>query len=425
MEHTGTAGSSSLPPDQLEAAVTVLDLVRDGRARTRPELVRASGLGRNVVAQRVAQLQDSGLLEEGELARSTGGRAPRELRFRADAGRVLVAELGATSTAVAMSDLAGRLTGQREEPSDVTEGPEKVLARVEVLLREVLAEQEQPGEVWGVGVGLPGPVEFATGRPIAPPIMPGWDGFDVRGYFAERFRAPVWVDNDVNVMVLGELRGGLAQGQRDVVYVKVGSGIGAGLVSSGRLHRGAQGCAGDIGHIAVLADSDVVCRCGKVGCLEALAGGAALARDATVAAENGRSAFLAAALGRNGALTASDVALAASHGDPVGVQLLVRSATLVGEALAQVVNFFNPSLLLIGGGVAASGDLYLAEIRQAVLRRSLPLATRSLQVVRSPLGDRAGLRGSAFLVIDELLSRELLATWLPEGSPAGRTLLTA
>jgi predicted NBD/HSP70 family sugar kinase len=162
-----------------------------------------------------------------------------------------------------------------------------------------------------------------------------------------------------------------------------------------------------------------------VGCLGALAGGAALARDAEVAAREGRSAFLAAALARTGTLAASDVAPAATHGDPVGVQLLVRSASLVGEALAQVVNFFNPSLLLIGGGVAASGDLYLAEIRQAVLRRSLPLATRSLKVIRSPLGDHAGLRGSAFLVIDELLSRERLAAWLPEGTPAGRTLLTA
>src|SRR3954449_3974097 len=305
-------------PDLMDTVVSVLDLVRSGAAHTRPEIARLSGLGRNVVTQRVSQLLDGGLLAEGEMGRSTGGRAPRGLRFCADAGHVLVLELGATSISVAIADLSGALKGQVTEDADVTDGPDVILGRAAEMIDQLL--RSNPVEVWGVGVGLPGPVEFATGRPIAPPIMPGWDGFDVRGYFAERFRAPVWVDNDVNVMVLGELRGGLAQGQRDVVYVKVGSGIGAGLVSAGRLHRGAQGCAGDIGHIAVLADSDVVCRCGKVGCLEALAGGAALARDATVAAREGRSAFLAAALERNGTLTASDVALAATHGDPVGVQ---------------------------------------------------------------------------------------------------------
>jgi predicted NBD/HSP70 family sugar kinase len=255
--------------------------------------------------------------------------------------------------------------------------------------------------------------------------MPGWDGFDVRSYFSQRYDAPVWVDNDVNVMALGELRGGMARGESDLVYVKVGTGIGAGLVSAGRLHRGEQGCAGDIGHIAVVNDTSVVCRCGKIGCLEALAGGAALARDGAGAARSGGSPYLARVAAEGREVTAADVARAAEHGDPACVQLLTRSATLVGETLAGMVNFFNPSLILLGGGVAQAGDLYLAAVRQAVLQRSLPLATRSLRVVLSPLGDRAGLMGAAFMVIDELLSRELLGTWIDRGSPAGRAQRTA
>jgi len=411
--------------DQLDTLVAVLDEVRSDGSRTRPQLARALGLGRNIVTQRVSQLLDAGLLAEGSLGPSTGGRAPRELRLCAEAGSILVAELGATSIGVALSDLAGNLTAIHEEPADVTAGPRPVLQRVTALFESLLEGQPDHAPVWGVGVGLPGPVEFASGRPVAPPIMPGWDGYDVRGHLAERFHAPVWVDNDVNVMALGELRGGLAQGQRDVVYIKVGSGIGAGLVSAGRLHRGAQGCAGDIGHVAAVDGGDVVCRCGKTGCLEALAGGAALARDGTAAAASARSPYLAGVVASGRAVTATDVSSGATHGDPVCVELLSHSAHLVGEALARIVNFFNPSLILIGGGVAQAGDLYLAEIRQSVFSRSLPLATRSLQILRSPLGDMAGMRGAAFMVTDELFSRDLLGSWIGRGTPAGQVQLSA
>jgi predicted NBD/HSP70 family sugar kinase len=255
--------------------------------------------------------------------------------------------------------------------------------------------------------------------------MPGWDGFDVRGYFATRFSAPTWVDNDVNVMALGELRDGLARGRQDVIYVKVGSGIGAGLISEGSLHRGAQGCAGDIGHIAAVTGSQVVCRCGQHGCLEALAGGAALAREGRLAAQRGESAFLAKLAQANRELTGADVGRAAVHGDPRSVELVTTSARLVGETLSQLVNFFNPSLILLGGGVTEVGDLYLATVRQLVFSRSLPLATRSLLIERSPLGNTAGLKGAAFMVIDELLSRERLGLWIEGGSPAGQPALSA
>jgi glucokinase-like ROK family protein len=368
---------------------------------------------------------DSGLLVEGPPLRSTGGRAPRGLRFPAEAGRILVAELGATSIGAAVSDLEGTLLAQYEEDADVTVGPVTILSRVAEVFDALLQQLGAGAPVWGIGLGLPGPVEFATGRPVAPPIMPGWDGFDVRAFFAGRFHAPVWVDNDVNVMALGELRAGLAKGLRDVIYVKIGSGIGAGLVSQGNLHRGAQGCAGDIGHVSVEEGSTVLCRCGKFGCLEALAGGAALARDGETAAREGRSAYLADLLAHGGPIDARAVSDAAIHGDPVAINLLAGSARLVGQTLARIVNFFNPSLILVGGGVSEAGDYYLAEVRQTVIGRSLPLATRSLQIVRSHLGDRAGLRGAAHMVMDALLSPEILPTWLDQGTPAGRAELTA
>jgi glucokinase-like ROK family protein len=412
---------ATLADDQLDDLVTVLDLVRSGTVRTRAELGRRSGLGRTVITQRVSQLIAAGLVEKGDLGPSTGGRAPRELRFRAGAGHVLVIELGATSISVGTTDLAGNLVDHDETPWNIADGPDATLQRVEEMLDEILAHRSQPApDVWGIGVGLPGPVEFASGRPIAPPIMPGWDDFPVRDRLAARYGAPAWVDNEVNTMALGEFRAGVGQGIPDQLYVKIGSGIGAGLVSGGRLHRGAQGCAGDVGHVAVVDDDSIICRCGKAGCLEALAGGFALAREAVQAADSGRSPFLAD-LARDGhQLDARDVARAAEHGDPTSIELLNRAGHLVGEMLATLVNFYNPSLIILGGGVCESGDLLLAAIRQVVYRRSLPLATRDLRITRSPLNDRAGLMGAGFMVTDELFSKERLRLWLTDRSPSGR-----
>ena len=417
-------GNARIVNDHLDELAGVLNLLRGAVELTRPDLVRASGLGRNVVSQRVAQLTGLGLVVEGSPAPSTGGRAARGLRFKAEVGHVLVAELGATSTGVGVCDLNGHLLIQQCEPSDITEGPERILGRVAEFFTNLLSSAH-PGSLWGIGIGVPGPVEFSSGKPVAPPIMPGWDGFDVRGFFGDRFDAPTWVDNDVNVMALGEFRDGLAQGRKNVIYVKVGTGIGAGLISGGRLHRGTQGCAGDIGHITTILNSEVVCRCGQTGCLEALAGGAALARQGADAARTGESPYLAKLAAAGQPINAAAVGQAATFGDQKSVELVTHSALLVGETLSGLVNFFNPSLILLGGGVTEIGDLYLAGVRQMVLSRSLPLATRSLRIERSPLGKTAGLKGAAFMVLDELLSSERMAMWIDLGTPAGHPELAA
>jgi glucokinase-like ROK family protein len=409
-----------LPEESLDALVTVLDEIRLGRSRSRSELVVRTGLSRAIVAQRVGELIDRGLVAEGDTGPSTGGRPPRQLAFMADSGHVLVADLGATSIDVAVTSLDGRILGHRDEPADIAAGPEACLQRVDELFEELRASTRSlPGRLWGVGIGVPGPVEFNTGRPISPPIMPGWDGYPVRERFAERYDAPVWVDNDVNVLALGEWRSGIAVGHDNVVVVKIGTGIGAGVISDGRLHRGAQGSAGDVGHIQVVDDASVICRCGNIGCLESLAGGAALARDGTAAAREGRSQRLSAALDQHGAVTAEDVAKAASFGDAVAVALLQSAGRRVGLMLASVVNFFNPSLVVIGGGVAQSGDQLLAAIRETVYRRSLPLATRDLLIQRSSLGALAGVIGASSMVLDQLFSRESLAQWMDVGGPSG------
>ncbi len=205
-------------------------------------------------------------------------------------------------------------------------------------------------------------------------------------------------------MALAEIRAGVARGHENVVFIKVGTGIGAGIVVRGLLHRGAQGCAGDVGHIQVTDDESVVCRCGNVGCLEALAGGAALGRDGEALAREGRSTHLARVLEEQGSVQAVDVATAASHGDAAATELITNAGRLIGSTLAGIVNFFNPSLVVIGGGVAGAGDLLLATIRESVYRRSLPLATRDLLVTRSSLRELAGVTGAAAMVTDELFA---------------------
>ena len=411
---------SEFSSDQLDSLAVVIDLVRRHGEITRPELVRRTGLGRALIAQRVAELIDLGVAEEAEVTASTGGRPARAVRLRSRAGKFLAAELGATSISVALTDITCQTRLELDEPMDVAAGPGTCLSLMERLFDELLARDPDPGPpVWGIGVGVPGPVEFATGRPISPPIMPGWDDYPVRDRLVRRYGVPVWVDNEVNVMALGELRAGLAASEQHAIYVKIGTGIGAGLISNGILHRGAQGCAGDLGHIAVIDDDSVLCRCGNRGCLEAIAGGAALGRDGELAARNGTSPFLAAVLAEAGSVTATNVAAGARSGDRVSYELLVQAGNVIGETLAGMVNFFNPSLILLGGGVAESGDILMASIREATYRRALPLATRDLRLTRALLGKRSGLVGAAYMVSDEIFSRTLLPAWIARGTPVG------
>ena len=414
------SGPPEIADEALDALVAVLDLVRHGAATSRPEIIRRTGLGRSVIVQRVQELLDRELLIEAGLGVSSGGRAPRALQFNARAGHILVADLGATSIGVGLADLSGTLVEQHEEPADIKAGPEVILGRVDELFADLLSiPRLSIGHLWGIGIGIPGPVEFATGRPVSPPIMPGWDDYPVRERFGGRYHVPVWVDNDVNIAALGEYRAGVARGHAAAIFIKVGTGIGAGIMIEGKVHRGAQGSAGDVGHIQVTEDPSIVCRCGNLGCLEALAGGAALARDGTLAAVDGRSRQLTGALKQAGRIEAVDVGWAAAHGDAFSRDLITTAGRRIGRMVATLVNALNPSIVIIGGGVAGLGDALIASIREVVYARSLPLATRELTIVRSSLTDEGGRIGAASLVADELFSRARIATWLSAGSPAG------
>jgi predicted NBD/HSP70 family sugar kinase len=413
------AGRLRLPGGELGTLITVLDLVRTGAATTRQEIEAQAGLGRAVVTDRVATLIAMGLVKEGDLGPSTGGRAPRQVRFREGAGFILVAAIGNTSLGAGLADLGGRLLVEHHERSGVDEGAEHTLDRLEELFDWILSEHAVGDSLWGIGLSVVGPVELPnseTGSGAVVHLAPDWAENPVADRLAARFHVPAWVDNDAHLMALGELRAGRGVGRSDLLYLKIGTSISAGLVSNGQVHRGANGYAGDIGHV-VVAD-EVLCRCGNVGCLDAVAGGLAIARDAGLAVAHGRSPYLAQLAMQGIVPTAAEVGMGAYRGDPYCIELLARCGQLIGATLATLVAAYNPSLVVVGGGVSAAGEILLSAMRESLYRRSRSLATRDVSVVRSEMGRTAGLVGAAFAVVDDLFGRERVRTWIADGRPA-------
>ena len=387
-------------PDNVQQA-RVLRLLRDEGPRSRAELGDAVELSRSRLAVELERLVRLGLVETGGLAASRGGRRSSIVKIARET-RFLGIDIGATSIKVAITDGELRVLSKVAEPMDIRQGPEVVIGSVLKLVGKLRADDVAPGFV-GAAVGVPGPVSFREGVPVSPPIMPGWNLFPVRDTFAAELGCPVLVDNDVNIMALGEKHAGIARSVDDFLFVKIGTGIGCGIVVGGEVYRGVSGSAGDIGHIRV-DDSGPTCLCGNTGCLEAFFSGAALARDALAAARSERSEELARQLKRTETLTAADVAAAATAGDPVAVGMIRDGGRRVGQVLAGLVSFFNPGLVVIGGGVAGIGHALLAEIRSVVYARSLPLATGNMPIVLSELGGEAGVVGAARLISDQVFS---------------------
>ncbi|MBE7366408.1 ROK family protein [Ramlibacter pallidus] len=349
-----------------------------------------------------AGLIEQGLLEETGLQPSSGGRRPETLQLARGLGVVIGVDLGATSLDVAVMRPDLGVLAHHGEEADVRAGPGVVLARVRDLMRELLARCGlSPKNVIGVGIGVPGPVDFASAQLVNPPLMPEWDSFSIRDYLGEAFSAPVFVDNDVNLMALGELWR-LQRSLQNFMVIKVGTGIGCGIVCHGEVYRGANGSAGDVGHICV-DQSGPRCHCGNFGCVEAMAAAPAITRVATEAAQAGESQALADLLRANGRLTAMDVGQASRNGDAAANAIIQRAGSLIGQMLASVVNFFNPSHVFIGGGVTQIGPLFLASVRQSVYHRSLALSTRHLEIQYTPLGPQAGLVGAGALAMQESL----------------------
>ncbi|WP_116952855.1 ROK family protein [Jiangella endophytica] len=366
------------------AVAGVIRAAADGASRT--EIGAVTGLSKAVVSERVRALVDAGLLEEAGEFGSTGGRRATRVRFRSDLV-VVAAEIAMTHVRAAVVTLPGRILADEKLPLSMQEGPERVLTALESLIERQLAGAREsaagPLVLCGVGVGIAGPVEFATGRTVHPPVHPDWHDQPVRDRLSVRFGVPVWTDNEVNLMALAEQHRGAGAGVADSLVVKIGSWVGAGLISNGRLHRGAQGCAGS---------------------LVTTAGGDDIAARAELLALSGQSTALAAAANAGRPVTAQLVAELAQLGDDDCRRILDEAAEDIGTVLSVLVDFFNPAVVVVTGGVASGGGAFLARIRETIYGRSLALATRDLRIVPSSLGADAAILGAAAMAVDELTS---------------------
>jgi len=372
------------------SAGTLFQLVRDGRPRTRADLAAVTGFARPTVAARIDELLGSGLIVPAGEASSTGGRPPATFAFNPGARIILAADLGVSHGRLAITDLASNVLAERSLELVIADGPEIVLDAVTAALCDMVDKLGRPiSDVAGVGLGLPGPVEHRLGRAISPPIMPGWDGFDVPGHIGRTLPTPVLVDNDVNIMALGE-HAARWQDVKDLVFIKIATGIGAGIISDGQLRRGALGAAGDLGHIAVPRGRQIPCRCGNVGCLEALAGGQAIVESLKAQGIDIQRTAQIVDLVRSGNVTAS--------------QTVRQAGRDIGDVVAGCVNLLNPSVIVIGGIVSEVGEHLLAGIREVVYSRSLPLATQHLRIVASQTEGRAGVLGASQMVSQQVLS---------------------
>ncbi|GGU33054.1 ROK family protein [Streptomyces coeruleorubidus] len=382
------------------SAGELLELVRSRRAVTRGALQQATGLSRATVGQRLDRLFRAGWLREGAggpVDSPLGGRPSITLEFDDEHAMVLAADLDTRHARAAVLSLSGEILAEHSGTLVIDDGPDLVLGELGRWFGELLEKTGRGSEsVCGVGLAVPGPVDTETGRVVQPPIMPGWDGYDIRSRLARALaehtgaaEVPVLVDNDANLMAYGEQRTGYPDCSA-FVLVKVSTGIGAGVVVDGAVFRGIDGGAGDIGHIRVPEGAQALCRCGSYGCLAAVASGGAVARRL---AETGVPAA-----------SGSDVRDLLASGHPDAVGLAREAGRRVGDVLATVVTLLNPGVLMIAGDLA--GTAFLTGVRELLYQRALPRSTAHLDVVTSRLGERSGLVGAGAMVVEHLYAPE-------------------
>ncbi|AYV30495.1 ROK family transcriptional regulator [Streptomyces sp. CJ_13] len=386
-----TPGSqSSLHRANLERVVRA---VRLAGSLTQAEIARATGLSAATVSNIVRELKEAGTVEVTDT--SAGGRRARSVSLSGDAGIVIGVDFGHTHLRVAVGNLAHQVLAEESEPLDVdaswVDGFDRAEALVGRLIRGIGVGREK---VIGVGLGVPGPIDVESGTLGSTAILPGWAGINPRQELSQRLGVPVYVDNDANLGALGELVWGSGRGVKDLAYIKVASGVGAGLVINGQIYRGPGGTAGEIGHIT-LDESGPVCRCGNRGCLE------------TFAAARYVLPLLQGSHGPE--LTMERVVELAREGDPGCRRVIADVGRHVGSGVASLCNLLNPSRVVLGGSLAEAGELVLAPIRESVGRYAIPSAARQLSVLTGSLGSRAEVLGALALVLSEMGDSTLLA----------------
>ena len=372
----------------------LLQLFRDGQPHTKAEMAEITGLARSTISLRLDPLIELGLIAPATSATSTGGRPSARLLLNEESYVVAGVDFGATHAVASLADLSGKILVSIDTKRQISDGPEVCLRWMIEEIRHLLAGLKIDADrLLAIGIGVPGPVEHESGKPANPPIMPGWDGFDIPARVNQDLKAKVLVDNDVNVMAVGERH--LTYPDVDhLIFLKAATGIGSGIISDGHLQRGSQGTAGDIGHVRVSRGDNIACRCGNYGCLEAVAGSPAVIKNVNDAGLPVRNM--------------SDLVDATKRSKVEAIQAVRQAGRDIGEVLSTCVSLMNPSIIVIGGSMASAGEHLIAGVREAVYSRSMPLASESLSIVQSKAGKEVGIIGASVMAIEYVLDAETI-----------------
>ena len=372
----------------------LLQLFRDGQPHTKAEMAEITGLARSTISLRLDPLIELGLIAPATSATSTGGRPSARLLLNEESFVVAGVDFGATHAVASLADLSGKILVSIDTKRQISDGPEVCLRWMIEEIRHLLTGLNiEEDRLLAIGIGVPGPVEHESGKPANPPIMPGWDGFDIPARVNQDLKAKVLVDNDVNVMAVGERH--LTYPDVDhLIFLKAATGIGSGIISDGHLQRGSQGTAGDIGHVRVSRGDNIACRCGNYGCLEAVAGSPAVIKNVNDAGLPVRNM--------------SDLVDATKRSKVEAIQAVRQAGRDIGEVLSTCVSLMNPSIIVIGGSMASAGEHLIAGVREAVYSRSMPLASESLSIVQSKAGKEVGIIGASVMAIEYVLDAETI-----------------
>ncbi|MCS7179425.1 MAG: ROK family protein [Anaerolineae bacterium] len=312
---------------------------------------------------------------------------------------ILAVDLGGTQIRAARCTPDGRMEGRVAIPTLAAYGPEVVLDRIRQAIRNVWPVGGEP--VAALALSAPGPVDAHRGIVRFTPNIPGWKDVPLRDLMAETFRVPTFLANDANLAALGEFRFGAGRGVQDLIYLTISTGIGGGIIIDGRLYEGGQGLGGEVGHM-VVEPSGPPCGCGGYGCLEAVASGTAIAREARAALEGGTASLLGHMVDNPEAITAREVAEAAAQGDNLSRRIYARAGFYVGLALVSLMYLFNPALFIIGGSVANAGALLFDPIGQTVRERAQRVYWENISIVPAALGDDVVLLGALALALERI-----------------------
>lgn len=369
--------------------LALLDLIRFSPAgMSRAEIARKLSISRAAVSSIVNDLIEHQLIKESDSTTNIRGRRPVILELNPGFGYLVGIDLGATHLRIILTDFNAQVIEDLEIEIDITSDPDDTLKVIIDRLDRIITNANIPkNKIAGLGFGVPGPVQGDGSTVVSPPIMPGWGGYPIRDKIKGFCDCPVAVGNDADLGALGEWALGAGRGEDFVLYIKVGTGIGMGLLINGKIYQGASGSAGEIGHITIDEDGPL-CSCGNYGCLEAIAGGNAISIRANKLIESGERTILRDPK-RDKPITAKDVALAAEKGDHLAQQIISEAGNYIGIAVANVINLFNPGIVVVGGGVAQVGDLLLEPIRFAIKERSLVSASKAVRINSSVLGRRS------------------------------------